>query len=172
MQVIGHGTSSLVRALTAPTVTIAGSSKEGRKGNHDNGESTLVQTASSVVHAHVAIFPKLKFLGLTELKFSEGKHTSVILFDVFERGLQQRIAASGAPLELLRISCCNISTEHANDLEKLVQEIHWDEDEDLIDGSEDFDHYEPYYLFYDPGEDFFLGHGTAPRDRDSDGWDD
>jgi hypothetical protein len=104
MQAIGHGTSSLVRALTAPTVTNAGSSKEGRKGKHDNRESTLVQPASTVVHAHAAIFPKLKFLGLTELNFSESKHASGILFDVFERGLQQRMAASGAPLKLLRIS--------------------------------------------------------------------
>jgi hypothetical protein len=169
MQATGYGTSGLVRALTAPTVTNAGSSKEGRKGKHDNGESALVQPASSVVHAHAAIFPKLKFLGLTELNFPESKHASGILFDVFERGLRQRMAASGAPLELLRISDCDISTEHANDLENLVQEIHWDEDEVLIDGFQDIDHHEPH-LFYDPGEDVFVGHGTVPRDSDSDGW--
>jgi hypothetical protein len=151
-------------ALCEPSLLQRSQILDPAKGKHDNRESALV-------HAHAAIFPKLKFLGLTELNFSEGKNPSGILFDVFERGLQQRIAASGAPSKLLRISCCNISTEHANGLQKLAQEIHWDEDEDLIDGSEDFDHYEPC-LFYDPGEDFFLGHGTAPRDRDSDGWDD
>ena len=59
MQAIGLGTSNLVRALTAPTVTNARSSKERRKGKHDNRESTLVQPASTVAHAHAAIFPKL-----------------------------------------------------------------------------------------------------------------
>jgi F-box-like len=161
MQAIGYGTSSLVRALTAPTVTNAGSSKEGSKGKYDKRESALVQPASTVVHAHTAIFPKLKFLGLTELYFFESKHASGIPFDVFERGLQQRMAASGAPLELLRIRYCDISAEHANDLEKLVRDVHWNEDEDLIDGSEDFDHHEPH-LFY--------SRGTVLRDSDSDGW--
>jgi hypothetical protein len=156
MQVIGHGTSSLVRALTAPTATSAGSSKEGREGKHDNRESALAQPAGTVVHAHAAIFPKLKFLGLTKLNFSERKHASGILFDVFERGLQQRIAASGAPLKLLRISCCNISTEHANDLEKLVQDFHCDENGDLIDGFEDYEQ-----RLYEEDSDW-----------DLDGWDD
>ncbi|KAF8498176.1 hypothetical protein F5888DRAFT_1906452 [Russula emetica] len=131
MQAIGHGTSSLVRALTAPTVTNAGPSKEGRNRKHDNRESTLVQPTRTVAHAHAAIFPKLESLGLTELNFAEGKYPSGILFDVFERGLQQRMAVSGAPLKLLRISNCYISTEHANDLKKLVQDFQSDEGEGL-----------------------------------------
>ena len=127
MQVIGHGTSNLVRALTAPTVTNAGSSKEARKRKYDNGESTVVQPASTVTHARGAIFPKLKFLGLSELIFDEGKHhPRGTLFEVFERGLQQRMAASGEPLRLLRISDYEISTERANNLRKLVQDFHWD----------------------------------------------
>jgi hypothetical protein len=169
MQAIGHGTSSLVRALTAPTVTNSGSSKESRKGKHNDRESALIQPASTVAHAHAAIFPKLQFLGSTELNFAEGKHNSGILFDVFERGLQQRMAASGAPLKLLRISNCNISTEHADDLQKLVHDFHWDEDEGIIDGFENVDHYEQD--LYDSGEGVFLGHGTALRDSDSDRWD-
>jgi hypothetical protein len=118
MQAIGHGTRSLVLALAAPTVTDAGSNKGGRKGKHDNRESTLVQPFSTAVHAHAAIFPKLKFVGLVDQSFfeGEGEHASGILFDVFERGLRQRMAASGVPLKLLRVSRCNISTEHANDL--------------------------------------------------------
>jgi hypothetical protein len=152
MQAIGHGTSSLVRALSAPTVTNGGSSKEERKGKPDDRESTLIQPASTVAHAHAAIFPKLKFLGLTELNFVEGKHHSDILFDVFKRGLQQRMAASEAPLKLLCISNCNISAEHADDLQKLVQDFHWDQNEGIMDGFENFDHYE--------------------QDSDSDGWDD
>jgi hypothetical protein len=132
MQGIGLGTNSLVRALTAPTVTNAGSSKEGRKRNHDNRDSTLVQPASIVAHAHAAIFPKLESLGLTELNFSEGKHFSDVLFYIFKRGLQQRMAASGAPLKLLRISDCIIRIDYVNDLQTLVQDFHWDEYEGWI----------------------------------------
>jgi hypothetical protein len=156
MQATGHGTSSLVRALTAPMVANAGSSKEGRKGKHDNRESTLVHPASrTAAHAHAAIFPNLKYLGLTNLNFSECKHPSGILFDVFERGLRQRMVASGVPLELLRISDCEISAEHANDLEKLVQDFHWDENGDFIDGFEDYE--QPLY--------------EEDSDWDWDGWD-
>jgi hypothetical protein len=166
MQATGRGASSLVRALTAPTVTNDGSSKEGRKRNPDDRESTPVQPASTVAHAHAAIFPKLKFLGLSELNFDGG-----ILFDVFKRGLQQRMAASGAPLKLLRISDCNISTEHADDLQKLAQGFHWDKNVlGIVDGFENFDHYEQD--LYDSGEDVFVGHDTALHDLDSDGWDD
>jgi len=173
VQAIGHGTSSLVRALTAPTVTNAGPSKEGRNRKHDNRESTLVQPTRTVAHAHAAIFPKLESLGLTELNFAEGKHPSGILFDIFERGLQQRMAVCGAPLKLLRISDCHISTEHANDLQKLVQDFQCDENE-VIDGFLTFNTY--VQRFYDTRE---IGYGTALGDWDSDesdnyadGWDD
>ncbi|KAF8498169.1 hypothetical protein F5888DRAFT_227337 [Russula emetica] len=172
MQAIGHGTSSLVRALTAPTVTNAGSSKEGRNRKHDNRESTLVQPTRTVSHAQAAVFPKLESLGLIELNFAEGKYPSGILFDVFERGLQQRMAVSGAPLKLLHISNCYISTEHANDLKKLVQDFQSDENEGLIGGFVTFDTCQQ--CLYDTGEDVFVGHGTALDDWDSDvdGWDD
>jgi hypothetical protein len=64
LQVIGNEISNLMRALTAPTVRNAGSSKGGRKRKHNNRESTMAQAASVVAHAHAAILPKLKFLGL------------------------------------------------------------------------------------------------------------
>ena len=126
MLVNGHGTSSLVQALTAPTVTNAGSSRElkGRwKWKCDDRESTLVQPVSTMEHVHAGIFPKLKILGLTDLDFSEGKHPSNILFNVLERGLQQRMAASGAPLKLLRIIDCDICAEYISNLKKLVQDF-------------------------------------------------
>jgi hypothetical protein len=118
---IGNGTSGLVRALASPMVTNAGSSKEGRKRKHDNRESTAVQPASTVAHAHAAILPNLKFLGLIDLYIGEGRYYHPILYEVFESGLQQRMA-SGSPLKLLRISDCEISTERANNVRKLVQD--------------------------------------------------
>ena len=84
-----------------------------------------------MAHAHTAIFPELKILELSELNLAEGKgNPSGTLFDVFERGLQQRMAASGAPLKVLRVSDCNISTEHAQDLQKLAQDFHCNEPEE------------------------------------------
>jgi hypothetical protein len=124
MQAIGNGTSSLVQALTAPTVTNAGSSKDGWKWNYDNRESAVLQLASTAAHAHTAIFPNLEFLELTELDFFGGNHG--IPFDVFERGLQQRMEVSGAPLKFLRMIGCEILTEHENDLRKLVQDFDWE----------------------------------------------
>ena len=126
MEANGIGTTSLVHALAAKTVTNAGSSKEGRKRKRGNRKDT-------VAHAQPAIFPKLISLGLTELEFSESRYSSGIRFDVFERGLQQRTAASGAPLRLLRICGCEISAEHAGDLQKLVECFDWDGSEGLDD---------------------------------------
>jgi hypothetical protein len=143
---------------------------EGTKWENDNRASTLVQPASTVAHAHAAIFPKLKILGLTELNFSDGVNTTSTLFDFFERGLKQRMAASGAPLKSLRLSNCDISTEHANDLKKLVQDLDWDGSEGINDIFECLDAYEQH-LCATP-EFGFVGHGPALRDWDSDGWDD
>jgi len=159
VRAIGDGASSFVQAITASTVTNAESSKGGRKWKHDNRESTLVQPASTVTHAHAAVFPKLMSLGLTWLKFADGDHPdSGILFDVFERGLQQRMAASGAPLKLLCITGCDISTEHANDLKKLVEKFHWDEDKSLTDGC-------------DALNDCLFEGGCNEYEWDSDEWD-
>jgi hypothetical protein len=161
MQAIGHGTCNLVRALTAPTTTNAGPRKEGRKGKPDNRENT-VEPASTVAHTHhAAIFPELKFLGLAELSISENRHNTGDLFDIFERGLQQRMAASGEPLKLLRLEDCDISTEHTNDLQKLVQDF---------DRSMCSDAYGQ--RLHDTGEVVFADHGTAQLDWDWDGLDD
>ena len=164
VQAIGDGTGSLVRALTAPTVTNAGSSKKGRKRKHNNRENTVAQPAST---AHAAIFPNLKFLGLTEVDFDEGKNDSGNLFDVFERGLRQRMAASGTPLKFLRISDCDISTKRANRLRKFVQDFHFNMDETWIDGLENFGAYEQ--RLYRSGEVAFLDsdRGTVRSNWDS-----
>jgi len=105
---------------------------------------------------------------LAYLNFAECKRHSGILFDVLEKGLQQRMTAGMAPLKLLDIRNCSISTEHANDLQKLVQDFDWDENEE---GSIYFDDNEQY-LYYDPGEDVYFGLGPGLLDWDSDGSDD
>ena len=89
----------------------------------------MAQPDRSVPHAsaHAAIFPKLEILGLTKLDLAEGKpQPSGMLFEVFKRGLQQRMAASGAPFKVLRISDCDaFGTKRAKDLRKLVQDFRW-----------------------------------------------
>jgi hypothetical protein len=175
MQAIGNGTGSLVEALTAPTATNAGSSRDGWEWKYDDRESTAVQLASTVAHAHTGIFPNLKFLGLTDLNFFEG-----IPFDIFERGLQQRMEVSGAPLKFLRMIDCDIITANANDLRRLVQDFDWDETEGSIEKFESLEAYERHLYNGDaPDADdlidcFFRPRYRATRLRDwySDGSDD
>ena len=121
VEAIGFGTSSLVEALAATTVTNAGSRKEGRKRICDNSDRE-----STVAPGHPAIFPKLKSLGLFGLDFSKRISISETLFDIVERGLQQRMAASGAPLEFLRITDCESSAKRANRLKKFVEKLDFD----------------------------------------------
>ena len=149
MRAIGHGTSDLVRALTAPTDTDTGFGQKGWKWKYDDMEGSVAQLASTVAHAHTAIFPNLNFLALTDLKFFLG-----IPFDIFERGLQQRMEFSGAPLKFLRMIDCDIITENANDLRKLVQDFDWDETEGSIEKFESLDAYERH-LYDGDAEDIF-----------------
>jgi hypothetical protein len=168
MQAIEQGTSGFVRALTAPMVTNTGSSKEGGTRKQDS-RNTAVQPASTVAHVHAVIFPNLKTLGLVQLNFNQGKHTPGPLFDVFERGLEQRMEASGPPLTL-HLSNCGLSTEHANDLRKLVQGFHLDESEGSDDGFECECGADEQHLY--SGGRVYVSHGTVLHDWDSDGYDD
>ena len=98
VQAIEHGASSFVRALTIPrsTTTRPGGRKK-RRGDIDNTSMQVTLPAMSTASAaNVAIFPKLKFLSLKYLDFGENKNPSGVLYDVVERGLQQRQKASGS----------------------------------------------------------------------------
>ena len=174
VQAIGHGASSLVRALTAPKITTTSSGKKKRRGNIDN-TSTQPPTGTALP-APAAIFPKLKFLSLEYLDFGENKNSSGVLYDIVERGLQQRQTASGAPFESLRISCSTISSNRAFALQNIVRKFYWD----AWDGNRRiFDPENVYGFDSDTVEsdesdesdgDFFIGHGTGQVDWDSDGW--
>ena len=139
LQVIGPGTSSLVRALTTPKVPNARRSWKAsklRKKRLDSRDNTLAQPASSTAaHTHARIFPKLKSLSLKDLDFSEKEQPSGILFDVVEKVLRHRKAR----LRMLRIDDCAISARRATTLKKLVEEFHWDEKEVLLDDYVDLD---------------------------------
>ena len=170
VQAIGSGSSGFVGALAAPTVTNAGSGEEGRKWKQGSS-STAVRPASTGAHAHEAIFPKLKHLVLFEVNFFSKVKASCTLFDILERGLEQRMAASRAPLTL-RITNCDISTEHANDLGKLVQDFHFTEAEGWSDDSDnECSDTSLERHFFNNGE-YFISHGTALHDGDSDEYDD
>ena len=176
VQAIGYGAASLVRALTIPKLTTTRSgAKKRRRGNGDNTSMKSV-TTSTAAPVHVAsIFPKLKFLSLEDLDFRENEIPSGVLFDVVERGLQQRQMAPAVPLESLRISGSTISSKCASALEDLVQKFWWDG----WDGKQQVFDPERGYLLYDSDgnymdsvesdEDLFIGHGTGEVDRDSDG---
>ena len=175
MEAIGRGTNYLVRALTSPMATNAGSNRKGskrkRKRKRDNRESTLVQPVSTVAHAQAAIFPKLEFLRLTEVDFADNNHPSGILFDVFERGLQHRMATL-APLKLLHIIDCEISTKQKIDLGKLVRNFDWLTNESDRANCEDFDEspYQARFIRRRERRKVQRYWDLNRRDDSSDGW--
>jgi hypothetical protein len=127
MQATGHGTSSLVRALTTPKVPSMRRGWKGKKMRRDNRDSTPAQPARSTAsRSHVPIFPKLMLLSLKRLNFAENKHPSGILFDVVQTAIRQRKAAYRAALKVLCIDDCAISTRRAKALQNLVRDFHWD----------------------------------------------
>ena len=159
LQVIRPGTSGLVRALTTPKVPNARGSWNWRKKRRDSRDNTPAQSAGSTA-AHSRIFPKLQYLSLKGLDFSEIEHPSGILFDVVEKVLRQRKAPRKAPLKMLWIDDCAISARRAKALQKLVEEFHWDGKEVIFDEHEDVD---DSTLTSD-----FSGHFTLSSGSDSD----
>jgi F-box-like len=119
MQAVGNGTYGLVRALTGSTSKVTNTNTPGR--------NSITPSA----HAHAPIFPKLTFLSLKRLHFAHIEPIG-ILFDIVKKGLQKRKVAYKAPLKVLCIDKCAITTKHANALQKLVQEFHWDKKEHIL----------------------------------------
>jgi hypothetical protein len=70
LQVIGPGTSSLVRALTTPKDTNARRSWNCKKRRDSRDNAPAEPATSTAGHARAHIFPKLKFLSLKGLDFS------------------------------------------------------------------------------------------------------
>jgi hypothetical protein len=122
MQAIGRGTSGLVQALTTPAQL----------------------ARSTALHADAPIFPKLAFLSLKRLNFAEGQPPSNTLFSVVEEGLRQRKVAYKAPLKILRIDNCAISSKRTRALQKLVKKFHWDGKEGFLDVFEYFYDYDSH----------------------------
>jgi hypothetical protein len=148
LQVIGRGTSSLVRALATPKVTNTRHDGKVEAARRDSKRRTPTQPARSTTsRAHGPIFPKLTSLSLKRLDFAEVE-SSGILFDVIQKGLRQRMVAYG--LKTLCIGNSAISVKHAKALQKLVQKFYWDEKESFIDkcGVEDHDA-EPRWEVFD-----------------------
>jgi hypothetical protein len=177
LQAIGRGTSGLVKALATSKAPKAPKTSrwDWKKTGLDNGDSTAPQLAgSTATHAHAPIFPKLTFLSLRRLGFAEIYRPTGIVFDVVERGLRQRKVMDKAPLKMLCIDDCAISTKRAKALQKLVLEFHWDKEERFLDEIDEFDDYDLGFDDYDadddeydsdydepgtqwPGEDSFVG---------------
>jgi hypothetical protein len=168
MQAFGSGTSSLVRALTAPKLTNTKPGRKGKKKRRDDRDGTPAQPArSTVIHAQAPIFPKLTALSLVRHDFSENEPPSGVLFNVIERGLQQRRSAH-RPLETLNIESCTISAKRAQVLKKLVRELNWDGDEGTMDEFDDFGDYDSDFdPSFEPGarwQDFFIGTSQTEYD--------
>jgi hypothetical protein len=133
VQATGRGASSFVRALTTPKLADTGRGLKRKKLGHYNGDGTSVQLATrTALRAQAPIFPKLKFLSLQKLNFCENKPLDSlsgppsILFDVVQNGLRQRKVDYRAPLDMLCIDNCSISTKQAYALQRHVKKLLWD----------------------------------------------
>jgi hypothetical protein len=147
LQATGHGTSSLVRALTSNMKL----GKKRRRERQRNRDSTQAQPArSTVADVHAPMFAKLTCLSLKELDFDENEHPSGILFNVVDKGLRQRKVEYRAPLKMLSVDSCAISSRRAKALEKLVQRFHWDGKESTFDELEDSDDSDSDFIFIEP----------------------
>ena len=131
LQVIGRGTSSLVRALATPKVTNTRHGGKLEAAIRESRHPTPAHPARSTTsRAYGPIFPELASLSLKRLDFAEVESSS-ILFDVIQKGLRQRMVAYD--LKTLCIGNSAISVKRAKALQKLVQKFYWDEKETFID---------------------------------------
>jgi hypothetical protein len=134
--------------------------KYRKKKGRDNRDSTPAQPASSSITAaqparssaaQVRIFPELAFLSLKGLGFAEIECPTGIVFDMVERALRQRMVTYKAPVKMLCIDDCAISTKRARALQQLVQEFHWDEEKCFLDETDDSDDYYSEFDDYSSG---------------------
>ena len=134
--------------------------KYRKKKGRDNRDSTPAQPASSSSTAaqparssaaQVRIFPELAFISLKGLGFAEIECPTGIVFDMVERALRQRMVTYKAPVKMLCIDNCAISTKRARALQQLVQEFHWDKEERFLDEIDDSDDYYSEFDDYSSG---------------------
>jgi hypothetical protein len=113
--------------------------------------SSAAQVSSNSPLPIERIFPELAFLSLRRIGFAEIERPTGIVFDVVERALRQRMVTYKAPLTMLCIDDCGLSTKRARALQKLVQKFHWDEEERFFDEIDDSDDYYSEFDDYSSG---------------------
>ena len=139
---------------------------KGKKNRRDNRDSAPAQLTSFTVAQPASftevrparssavqerIFPKLAFLSLRRQGFADIECPTGIVFDMVERALRQRMVTYKAPVKMLCIDDCAISTKRARALQHLVQEFHWDEEERFLDEIDDSDDYYSEFDDYSSG---------------------
>jgi len=94
---------------------------------------------------YMPMFPKLTFLPLDSLDFTDALPGSGDLSDLILSAVQWR-KANKTPLTILCIDNCTIMEEQANTLEKVVPDFWWDHDEGISDDEEgDGEDYDDYF---------------------------
>ena len=133
VKVSGRGTIGLLQALTPPNLAnTTAREKLGKRERGDNGRGAQAQASKDddndgPIPVHVPIFPKLTFLRLEMLDFTDTRPGSSDLYDLILSAVQRR-KMNKTPLTTLCIYSCVINEEQANALEKLVPDFRWDHD--------------------------------------------
>ena len=136
----GHGTTTLLQALTPPEPSCTTSSGKGKRG--DDGDSRAQGTDSIATYVS-PVFPKLTTLLLRGLDFSENVSGCGDLYYILTNALRRRMLHK-VPLNLKKLSIDSsiISAKRASALEKLVQEFHWGKVKRLQFGDFDSDEFD------------------------------
>ncbi|KAH9985027.1 hypothetical protein BJV77DRAFT_140778 [Russula vinacea] len=151
IQVIGRGQPASCGRSLLQRPQVRSPTGKGRKRD----VTTVLRPGHTSAPAD-APFSQTDIPGVKSLDFGEGPPSGV-LFNVVQRGLQQRKAAAKAPMEVLRIDNCVISAKRAKALQKLVRQFHWDGDEGFVDEFEDFGDYDSDFDEGRGGRTFLLG---------------
>jgi len=142
VKVSGQGTIGLLQALTSPSLANAtareqpGKRKRGDDGRGAQAQASKVDDNDGPVPVHVPIFPKLTFLRLEMLDFTDTRPGSGDLYDLILSAVHWR-KLNKTPLTTLCIYTCVIHQGQANALEKLVPDFRWDHDKGYNDENEE-----------------------------------
>ncbi|KAI0288558.1 hypothetical protein BC826DRAFT_1188297 [Russula brevipes] len=126
IEATGCGINGLPKELTPPEPRKAPPDGEGRKKKLDNrGVPAPASSCNpATVDTPVPIFPRLTSLFLRNIGFGEPGRRPEVLYDALSTMLRWRRACK-APLRVLRIDNCPITTDRANALGKFVPEFLW-----------------------------------------------
>jgi hypothetical protein len=121
IDICGHGTTTLLQALTPPKPR--GKMHKGKRRKREGDRNARAAGADSTAPNESPVFPKLTTLFMRELNFAEQVPRCGNLYDVLMNALRRR-RLHKAPSKKLSIDDSIISTKRSCALEREAQDFH------------------------------------------------